>query len=46
MDAEVEDFNKSFFESSILRKSEMFSSSAWIDSALVPVASANRPDPG
>lgn len=42
----VERFIKSLLVSSIFKKSEMFSSSACIDSALVPVASASRPEPG
>lgn len=43
---ELDVFIKSFLESSIFKKSEMFSSSAWMDSALVPVASARTPEPG
>jgi hypothetical protein len=38
--------SRSFLVSSILRKSEMFSSSACKESALVPVPSARIPDPG
>lgn len=41
-----EGFSRSFFKSSIFKNSEIFSSSAWMDSALVPVASASRPEPG
>lgn len=45
-EVELDGFIKSFRESSIFKNSEIFSSSACIDSALVPVASANRPEPG
>lgn len=37
---------RSFLKSSIFKKSEIFSSSACMESALVPVASARMPEPG
>ena len=37
---------RSFLRSSILRKSEMFSSSSWTEPELAPPTSANRPEPG
>lgn len=46
MSVSLEGFSKSFLRSSIFRNSEMFWSSAWIESALVPVASASNPEPG
>lgn len=45
-EAELDWFIKSFCKSSIFKNSDIFSSSACIDSALVPVASASRPEPG
>jgi hypothetical protein len=45
-DVELLRFMRSFVESSIFKNSEIFSSSAWKDSALVPVTSASRPEPG
>lgn len=45
-DVELLGFMRSFLVSSIFKNSEIFSSSAWNDSALVPVASASKPEPG
>jgi hypothetical protein len=39
-------FSRSFLKSSSFKKSEIFSSSACMESALVPVASARMPEPG
>lgn len=46
VDVDLVGFMRSFRVSSNFRNSEMFSSSAWNDSALVPVASASKPEPG
>jgi hypothetical protein len=39
-------FKRSFLKSKSLRKSDMFSSSVWRDSPLLPAGSAKIPDPG
>jgi hypothetical protein len=46
VEAASEGVRRSFFRSSILRKSEMFSSSSWTEPELPPPTSANRPEPG
>jgi hypothetical protein len=46
VDVELLVFMRFFPLSSSFRNSEIFSSSAWKDSALVPVSSASRPEPG
>jgi hypothetical protein len=46
VEAASEGVRRSFFRSSILRKSEMFSSSSWTEPELPPPTSASRPEPG
>jgi hypothetical protein len=46
VEAASEGVRRSFLRSSILRKSEMFSSSSWTEPELPAPTSANRPEPG